>query len=161
MTIHDWSLRWQVPQQAMQELMTMDVPYQTSFDTTEASTQQKLRLSSATIGANLWRNNNGAGVNDRGDFMRWGLGNDSKRVNDAFKSSDLIGITPIMITQQHIGRVFGIFTAVEVKKASWKGVQNDREKAQWRYLQLVLNKGGFATFARSVEDYKKCIHATG
>lgn len=128
---------------------------------TEAAIQQDIRLIASKIGANLWRNNSGAVTTDDNRHIRFGLGNDSKNINDEFKSSDLIGITPLMITPQHIGRIVGVFTAIEVKHGGWSWSGNDRELAQWNYLQLIQNKGGFATFANSVEDYTQCLNTIG
>ena len=159
--LHDWSVRWQIPQQAMQELLTMPLPDSMSTQGTEAAVQNDIRLIASCNGSNLWRNNNGAGKSEDGRYLRWGLGNDSKKINDEFKSSDLIGVTPVTVQPQHVGRVFGIFTAIEVKHGGWSWSGNDREQAQWKYLQLINSKGGFATFAKSIEDYKLCLTAHG
>jgi len=161
MNIHDWALRWGIPQQAMTELINMPLPNSTKTKQTEGAVQTDLKLAASRIGANLWRNNNGADTLSNGLFMRWGLGNDSKNINDEFKSSDLIGITPVMVTPRHVGRIVGIFTAIEVKRGGWSWSGNERELAQWKYLQLVNSKGGFATFARSIEDYTQCLNTIG
>lgn len=157
MNIHDWAMRWGIPAQAMSELLTMPLPDSVPTQQTEAAVQVDTRLEASRNGNILWRNNNGAGMSDDGRYLRWGLGNDSKKINDEFKSSDLIGITPVTVAPYHVGRIFGIFTAVEVKRGNWSWSGNEREQAQWKYLQLVNSKGGFATFARSIEDYKACI----
>lgn len=161
LNIYDWAVRWNIPHQALQELITMPLPTSPHSDQSEAAVQQDIRLYASQIGASLWRNNNGAAQDATGRHIRYGLGNDSKRINDHFKSSDLIGITPMMVTPAHVGRMVGVFTAVEVKTFNWRYTGTDREQAQWKYLQLVASKGGIATFATSKEDYQKCIAEQG
>ena len=157
MTIHDWAIRWGIPAQAMSELLAMPLPESAPVMNTEAAIQGSIRLHASQLGNNLWRNNNGATETKDGRHLRYGLGNDSPRINKEFKSSDLIGITPVMVTPQHVGGVFGVFTAVEVKHGGWSWSGNEREQAQWKYIMLVRSKGGFAGFAKSIEDYKLCL----
>ncbi|MEJ2124151.1 MAG: hypothetical protein P8Y47_04885 [Alphaproteobacteria bacterium] len=98
-----------------------------------------------TYGVMLWRNNSGALRDARGKFVRFGLGNISKKANDEFKTSDLIGIGPD-----------GTFWAIEVKKPDWKpgatAVKAQTEAAQQRFLDIVVSKGGVGFFASSVEQ---------
>ncbi len=157
MNIYDWAVRLGVPHQALDELIAMPLPQSDAHGQSEGAVQQDIRLYASQIGASLWRNNNGAAVDSTGRHIRYGLGNDSKRINDHFKSSDLIGITPMMVTPQHVGRMLGVFTAVEVKQGAWRWTGSPREQAQWKYLQLVASKGGIATFATSKEDYRRCL----
>ena len=82
----------------------------------ETPIAQKIRLNAAYSGVYLWRNNNGAFQDDTGRWIRYGLGNDSKQMSEQFKSSDYIGIRPVIITPDMVGSLFGIFTAVETKK---------------------------------------------
>lgn len=135
----------------------MPLPTFSASGQSEAVIQQDIRLYASQIGASLWRNNIGVAQDATGRHIRYGLGNDSKRINDQFKSSDLIGVTPMMITPAHVGRMVGVFTAIEVKQAGWQYGGSEREQAQWKYLQLVASKGGFATFATAKEDYAKCL----
>lgn len=158
MTIYEWAQRWNIPPAALNELLNMPLPDSMApIPGTESSIQQDIRLEASRTGRILWRNNNGAAVADDGRHLRFGLGNDSKRINDAFKSSDLIGITPVIIDACHVGRTIGVFTAVEVKRGDWSWSGTDREQAQWRYIQLVNRMGGFATFAKSTKDYEQCL----
>lgn len=157
MNVHEWAQRWNVPPQALQELLAMPMPEPGQHVTTEAATQQQIRLTASKMGGDMWRNNSGALTSDDGRHVRFGLGNDSKRINESFKSSDLIGITPVYVLPHHVGRLFGVFTAVEVKRGDWIWSGSDRETAQWKYLQLVQSKGGFSTFAKSLKDYQSCI----
>lgn len=110
----------------------------------ETDTQQRIRVKAVELGCVLWRNNSGVLPNRQGRPVRYGLGNDSGKINKVFKSADLIGIGP-----------GGVFLAVECKHPEWKAPQNDREKAQWAFLLDVVNKGGIGFFATSVEDFER------
>ena len=121
---------------------------------TETDIQSMIRVAAANRHSALWRNNNGACRDDTGRMIRYGLGNDSKKLNEVWKSSDLIGITPVMIGPEHVGRVIGVFTAVEVKRESWRKPENKRDRAQEAFLADVLRYGGIAMFANSVEAYQ-------
>jgi len=92
----------------------------------------------APHGCRLWRNNTGAIKDAEGRLVRFGL---------CKGSSDIIGITPITITPDMIGKRMGIFTAIEVKTP--KGKPTDE---QINFIQRVRDLGGFAGVARSVEE---------
>lgn len=118
--------------------------------TTEAGVQQYRRIRAAKHGGRLWRNNSGAFFDDTQRMVRYGLGNDSKEINRIFKSSDLIGITPVTC---HCGQTYGVFTAEECKPPGWKLRPADkRAKAQLAFIQLVLKLGGIGRFITSAED---------
>ena len=105
-----------------------------SVQATESENQQKARLLLAERGELIWRNNVGATpaiktvqcpwchrshvVRQRP--VRYGLCNDSARLNATFKSADLLGITPVLITQEHVGQTLGLFRSVEVKRSGWR-----------------------------------------
>ncbi len=123
----------------------------------EASVQVELRLAAAQRGATLWRNNSGACLDQSGRMIRYGLGNDSKKLNEVWKSADLIGITPVTVTPEMVGRTLGVFTGVEVKGAAWRWTGNGREVGQQNFLTDVTNHGGIGMFATSVDDYLKGV----
>lgn len=114
--------------------------------TSEANVQAAIRLAAADEGWMLWRNNVGACSDARGRVIRYGLGNDSSAVNARYKSSDLIGIRPVTITHDDVGRTIGQFIAIECKSSTWRGVVTEHELAQERYLNLVRSYGGGAQF---------------
>lgn len=125
--------------------------------TTEAPAQQEIRIEAGRLNAPLWRNNSGA-FYDGMRQVRYGLGNESKALNDVWKSSDLIGPTPILITPSMVGHFVAVFTAIEVKPPDWHIVPSDhRAAAQSVFHDMVRQRGGFAGFARSVEEYRKII----
>ena len=119
---------------------------------TEALIQSQVRMEASQQGFRLWRNNVGVAIDNRGIPVRYGLCNESKQMNKNIKSSDLIGLRPILITQDMVGKVFGQFVAMEVKKEDWKYKGSDREEAQQRFLTLVESLGGYAKFINKVED---------
>lgn len=146
-----WAARWGIPRAAINELLAV-----TGADTTpqddprsETAVQQQVRLSASRAGIRLWRNNNGVAENPNGQPVRYGLANESKKLNATLKSSDLIGITPVIICPEHLGQVVGVFTAVEVKKGDWKFQGEDRETAQLKFILLVRSMGGIGVFNRS------------
>lgn len=119
----------------------------------EAALQAKLRLEAAQRGAALWRNNSGACLDQNGRMIRYGLGNDSKKLNNVWKSADLIGITPTVVTPDMVGQTLGVFTAIEVKAPGWKFTGSDREQAQQRFLTDVTGLGGIGRFVANFGEY--------
>jgi hypothetical protein len=114
----------------------------------------RLRLAAQNGGGVLWRNNSGAARDTTGRVIRYGLGNDSARLNETFKSSDLIGVTPVRVGLEHFGRCLGVFTAVEAKRLGWTYSGTDREAAQLRFINAVRALGGFAGFAAGPDGLK-------
>jgi len=117
----------------------------------EGAVQNQIRLEASEKNIRLWRNNVGAYNQHQppSPGTRWGLCNDSKQMNTLIKSSDLIGIRPVVITTDHIGATIGQFVAREVKKSAWTFKNDAHEQAQLRFLQLVLSLGGDACFANN------------
>ena len=127
---------------------------------TESIIQKNIRLATNLTGGLLLRNNSGVAVfEQRGvvRHVRYGLGNDSKLLNAEFKSSDLIGITPVIIEPRHVGRVFGVFTAVEAKSGNWIYQATEREIAQLNFINKIRKCGGIATFAPDESAYFNAI----
>jgi hypothetical protein len=114
----------------------------------EARTQSEVRLEAAQKDVLLWRNNVGAFEAPGGGWVRYGLANDSERMNAAIKSSDLIGIRRRVITAEMVGSTVGVFTARECKRPSWTYRESDtRARAQRVFIDLVNSYGGDASFA--------------
>jgi ribosomal protein S19 len=67
-------------------------------------------------------------------------------------SSDIIGITPVVITEDMVGQTIGVFTAPEIKA----GLDQPSEQ-QLKFIAMVKKLGGFAGICRNMDDYKKMI----
>lgn len=146
-----WAARHGVTPQALNELRQLFCCYADKTpgadDQSEAAVQQLVRLEASRAGARLFRNNVGAFQSpDTGAWVRYGLANESVQMNRMIKSSDLVGLRPVVITPQHVGSVIGQFVAREVKRSGWRYTGNTHEKAQLRFLQLVASLGGDACF---------------
>ena len=155
--IFNWARRNRVSQEAVNDLLRILDPGlpggECGPEKSEGAVQAALQIAAAKRGAALWRNNSGATLDAEGRMVRYGLANTSSKLNKRFKSSDLIGITPVTISELHVGRVLGVFTAVEVKAPGWKQIpSDDRAAAQAAFLGVVKSKGGIGTFAQSVKD---------
>lgn len=148
-----WAAQWGVSMAAVQDLqrrmimVDVDPPHEKGGS--EAAVQVQIRLEASAKGCRLFRNNVGATYDERGNFIRYGLANDSERLNDQIKSADLIGIRPVLITQAHVGGTIGQFLSREVKAAGWKYTATAREQAQLRWAEFVIGLGGDAAFANS------------
>jgi len=107
----------------------------------EISCQNEIRIGAAKIGCMLWRNNVGVLYDAQGRPVRYGLGNDTKAINERLKSSDLIGIYE------------GRFVSVECKDVdwTWRGGRA-REIAQLAWINLIRERGGVACFATCWDD---------
>ena len=148
-----WADRWNIPYEAITDLLQLNgitsVPQ--PGKKSEVAIQQRVRLSASAAGVRLWRNNCGVAENPNGQPVRYGLANESTKINRVLKSSDLIGITPVTVTPEHIGQTHGLFTAIEVKKQNWKFSGTDREIAQLRFILLVKSLGGIGEFNNTGE----------
>lgn len=146
-----WAIRWGVSVEALQDLrQQMGIrtdPDQNASEGSEGAAQALVRLEASRLGARLWRNNVGTCQDERGNFIRYGLANDSKKLNAAVKSADLIGIRPVLIQQEHLGTVIGQFISREIKRPGWKFSGSAREAAQLGWADLILSLGGDAGFA--------------
>lgn len=114
---------------------------------TEARVVSELRLEASQLDMRLFRNNSGAFYDDKGNFVRFGLGNDSKQFNTVCKSSDLIGISGKLITLEDVGKPRGQFVAREAKKPGWTFSGTPREVGQLNFINLINRFGGDAAFA--------------
>lgn len=119
--------------------------------TTEAAVQAAVRLEYARRGYRLFRNNSGALPDATGRPVRYGLGNESRQVNERLKSSDLIGWHPLVITPGHVGLTLAVFTSLECKPPGWHLTPGDkRGQAQKAWLDLVTGDGGEARFVTGI-----------
>jgi len=127
----------------------------------EAWAQQQARFNASRGGAMAWRNNVGATpskvqtVCPKCSFnftikqtpIRFGLANDSQKLNEKIKSSDLILAIPRIITPQMVGSTIAQFGSVEYKRPGWEFKGTKPELAQLAWAQLIAKIGGYAAFS--------------
>jgi len=148
-TLQQWAADWGIPQPVLADLRRRlaDPTVTVVTGRSEAAVQAQVRLEAARVGTVCWRNNVGVLRDDRGVPVRYGLANDSKAVNTRFKSADLIGIKPLVVTPEMVGSVVGQFWSRECKFAGWTYRGDAHEVAQLNWAQLVQAHGGDAGFA--------------
>jgi hypothetical protein len=155
--IKQWCQKWNIPIEAEWELRRamgvfpapeVEAP---TVAYSEGDVQAQLRLEASRQGFYLWRNNVGA-VLSEGQMIRYGLANDSKKLNEVVKSSDLIGIKAIPVTQDMVGSIIGQFYSREVKEPGWVYTGTKREVAQKTWIELINANGGNAKFCTKKED---------
>lgn len=156
MILELWAQKHGIPYAAIADLRYMlgldgdhaPAPLLNKQPGSEAAQQALCLLDASKQGAWLTRNNVGALMDKNDKPVRFGLANESAGRNKVFKSSDLIGLRPILITQQHVGSVIGQFVAREMKEQGWKFNSNDQhESAQLKFINFILSKGGDAAFS--------------
>lgn len=148
--ITQWALRHGVSAQALHELdalfgVTLDLP-DSDGSQSEGAVQADVRLEAAAKGVHLFRNNVGVLQDKEGRPVRYGLANDSSRLNKIIKSGDLIGWRRVRIEQSHVGSVIAQFVSREVKAGDWTYSGNNREVAQLAWIKLINANGGDAQF---------------
>ena len=156
MILDQWARQWGIDLSAIADLkmrLAVATDPSASEAESEAGVQSRIRLKASERGWRLWRNNNGATYDDEGNFIRYGLANDSSKINKSVKSSDLVGIKPVTITQDMVGKTIGQFVAREVKKPSWRYRGTDAEQAQLAFIQLVVSLGGDARFTNDEHNF--------
>lgn len=120
----------------------------------EKASASHILLDAGRRNVTLLRNNSGGFYDERGNFVRFGLG--SYKEKDKKKSSDYIGWTPVFITPDMVGRVLPVFTAIETKQEGWKFNSSDKHSLyQKNFIDMVLRAGGYAGFATNVEEARR------
>lgn len=153
MNLNQWAIKWSVPYEALEDLRREMGLINTGEDAlqstgrSEAAVQAEVRLEASSKGCRLWRNNVGAFCDDSGQWVRYGLANDSPKMNKLVKSADLIGIKPVLIQAEHIGATIGQFVSREVKKSNWHYTGTEHEEAQLNWVEIINSLGGDACFA--------------
>lgn len=155
-----WARRHPQAAAELHELMGA-IPWSATEQTdgkSEAWAQQQARFDIAKQGAMSFRNNVGAtpakvpvtcpacGFRHtlKQTPIRYGLANDSQKLNKSIKSSDLILAIPRVITPQMVGTTIAQFGVVECKRPGWK-YSDEVEQLAW--LELIFSIGGFAKFS--------------
>lgn len=155
MLINQWAKEWGIEEEAVADLLERmglisTDPESLDDSSPEGVVQSKIRLEASKKGMRLFRNNVGVALDENGiRCLRYGLANDSAKLNEIIKSSDLIGIRKVLITEEMVGCVIGQFVAREIKRGGWVYSATERERAQLNFLELILSFGGDAGFATS------------
>lgn len=150
----DWARDWGVTPDAVRDLMQRLTLEAKNTDTpakaegSEAWVQSRLLLDAGYRGdVLLFRNNVGVLEDRNGRPVRYGLANDSPRVNRSLKSADCIGIWRRLIHPKDVGTFIGQFVSAETKHVGWTPRPGDaHEVAQSNWAALINNYGGIARF---------------
>lgn len=131
----------------------------------EANVMRSIQVKVSSIGTRLFRNNVGIGwvgnitkvsipgkiqINP-GDILLKNPRPLHAGLCDG--SSDLIGWTPVKITQQMVGKTVAVFTAVEVKTET-----GHASEVQKNFLETIKSTGGIGLIGRSDESVIEGIH---
>lgn len=129
--------------------------------TPEQVAQQNVNARACEWHMKVFRNNSGALLDQDGRPVRFGLGNISKKFNKEFKSGDLVGVFPIVVTPDMVGHTLGIFVNLECKPLGFKVKAaypvKSREYGQNNFNNLILQRGGIAGFASSAQDVDQLV----
>lgn len=110
--------------------------------TKETNILQECRLKASDLGAVLWRNNQGAYKDAKGYYIKYGVCNPG--------GADLIGLMPVVVTEEMVGQLLGVFVGVEIKAPDGKVTPE-----QANFMTLVNKNGGIGFIARSKEDMEE------
>lgn len=143
-TLLEWQRKHGITADALADLVAIvGLDVEPSEDATgEHKVQDDARLLASQMGWRLFRNNKGVLPDARGVPVRFGLCNETAALGKRLRSSDLIGIRPVVITPDMVGSTIGQFVAREIKKAGWKYKGTEHEEAQLRFGELVIGLGG-------------------
>jgi hypothetical protein len=170
MNLTEWAARWAVSPQALAELAACSIvepdPDNLVGGKTEAYVQSAIRgIEAPSKGVFLWRNNVGAGsiykdtdlcdtcrhsLQHKKRPVRWGLANDSTRVNKVMKSADLIGLRPLIVTDDMVGKRIAQFVSRECKREDWRYTGTEEELAQLAWATIINDNGGDAKIVKAV-----------
>ncbi len=117
-------------------------------------------------GAVLWRNNVGLFYQGRAKTIKE-AGMVKVNVGDVILSrprrvhcgldvgsSDLIGLTPVVVTPAMVGRTVAIFTSPEAKEPG-----EEPEPHQWDWIKAIQAHGGISFYFTSEEEAKLLLEA--
>lgn len=160
MTLFEWARKHHISPEALRELCETCIhvvgPETGPLQPLEGAVQAEIRLAAGRTAhlplgrqTYLFRNNRGAGKLANGQFLRWGLANDSKPLGDRIKSGDLIGWEQIAIGPEHVGSIIARFLSVEVKRRDWKFAATLEECAQVQWASIVNAQGGRAVITNT------------
>lgn len=110
----------------------------------ESNVQRQIQLDAGEDDILLMRNNIGSYTTDAGHRVSFGVGGPG--------GSDLVGGTPIKITQEMVGSTVDVLTVIEVKTE--KGKPTEKQKT---FISAIIARHGIAGVARSYGDVLNLI----
>lgn len=102
-------------------------------------------------GGRVFRNNRGLFYTLSGEKTKAGL--------ETAGASDLIGLTPMVITQEMVGKTVAVFTAIECKEPGWSRPASKTEQDQLGFINFVRKFGGIAFFLSDAKKIKEHLDA--
>jgi len=167
MTLAEWCAKHRITQECFNDLLQVNtLQVESDASGSESKVQSLVRLEAAQHGVHLFRNNVGAGAivdpeqlcpscQPHAHHVRWGLANDSKRVNTVYKSGDLIGGQSLLIEQRHVGQRMLRFVSRECKHEGWKPPKKltPRDEAQLRWATFINALGGDAQIVNGLGSF--------
>lgn len=154
MNLNEWAMKWNIPFEAVNDLRetmgVVDHGKHVTHGISEAAVTSRVLLEASQKNIWLLRNNVGAVELPNGRVLRYGLANESKQQNQILKSSDLIGIRPVLITERMIGHLIGQFVAREMKPENWRYTGIKHEIGQLAFHHACISRGADACFANKV-----------
>ena len=113
----------------------------------ETATMKSIMLALGNGVIRVFRNNVGQGELVRGGYVKFGLHKGA---------GDLLGWKSIEITPDMVGKRAAIFLSIEVKEPGGK-TNKERAEEQENWRRQILNAGGIAGVARSVDDAMQIV----
>lgn len=110
----------------------------------ESNIQRQIQIDASADEVLLMRNNIGAYTTDAGHRIAFGVGGPG--------GSDLVGGTPLEITQDMVGSTVCVLTVIEVKTE--KGKPTEQQK---NFISAIIARHGIAGVARSYGDVRNLI----
>lgn len=118
--------------------------------TAEAPLLSAFATRASILGSRLFRNHVGHHLLANGRRITSGL---------APGSADLIGLTPVVITPDMVGKTVAMFLSVEAKRPGWKEPKtpNKTRRGQIAWQAMINSLGGNAGTASSIEELEAII----
>lgn len=157
--IKGWATNWGIDDETLAKLLDRlgvgEPPKVVAIrPRSEAAVSSVIKLEAADYNIRLTRNNVGVLKDINGRPVRYGAWNENKEMNELYKSPDLIGIRPVKITPDLIGKTIGQFVGREAKKEGWKfNPKSKHEQAQERCHTMINLAGGDARFVSDVGSF--------
>lgn len=112
----------------------------------EKYVEKQILIGLSAEGCRVFKNFNGNVFTRDGTQFKVGFGDGT---------SDIIGITPKLITPDMVGKTVGVFTAIEVKKE--KDGAYGATPEQLAFINTIKRKGGLAGVAYDLASAKEII----